>query len=105
MPLFLPSDPDLFPTGELKKVEKAPEPKPEPKDTWKEIKPGIFQNGLGQKRTGDMRTKLEQYTKVTVAGYQEGPKTRDIAPYTQTFWETHLKSCLKRWPKLIWHFH
>jgi hypothetical protein len=70
MPLFLPSDADAFPTGELKKVEKAPESKPDPRETWVEIKPGIFQNGLGQKKTGDM-----------------SPPKAALAPAVQGIWE------------------
>lgn len=60
MPLFLPSDADPFPTGELKKIVPAPAPAPDPKETWTEVKPGIYQNGLGQKKTGDMKPKWDE---------------------------------------------
>lgn len=53
--LFLPSDPDPFPTEPLKRIEPEQKPKLDPKDTWTEVKPGIFQNGLGQKKTRDMK--------------------------------------------------
>ena len=55
MPLFLPSDADSIPTEPLKRVEKAPEAKPNPSETWVKVKPGIYQNGLGQKKTEDFK--------------------------------------------------
>jgi len=107
MPLFLPSDPDLFPTGELKKVEKAPEPKLEPKDDWKEVKPGIFQNGLGQKRTGDMRTKIEEspsnFTKITI-NIEGDTTTRDMTPYSKAHWDAWLTGWLNTYPGITWQF-
>lgn len=66
MPLFLPSDPDKFPTEELKKVTKTLPTKPDPRETWTETSPGIFQNGLGQKKTGDMKPKWDESTQPAV---------------------------------------
>lgn len=107
--LFLPSDPDAFPTGPLRKIEPEKPVPPSPKDTWKEVKPGIFQNGLGEMKTGDMRPgdmKPASYTTITIWNDKQYPDgiTRPIAPYSQTYWVEWLKPYKKNDPSLRYSF-
>lgn len=104
MPLFLPSDPDKFPTEELKKVVKPSPPKPHPKDTWTQTKPGVWENGLGQKKS-DGLTKVEIVPSQITISYSGLTKTRPIAPITIEKWNVWLEGFKGRYPDIVWHFH
>jgi len=101
--LFLPSDADPFPTGKLKKVEKPIPAKPQPGETWKEKRPGIWENDLGQLKTGDMRPKLEESranpAEVRITWAYGTVSTCDLAPHTPKQWSNALRTIpsVKSW--------